>query len=242
VEDLRMQKRLTIRQYKNEGENINETLNRIAILAKKEVEDYYMGICNNNKYRTIIKAHYIPLIELLVNDNWHKVNNEVHFIDDCFRRIRYAIRTFDVDRGDFDKRVKWLLYQSVRHYCGSRGKKRDALRLIGDISALESLRECIDSTEEKTIYNASTYEETYARLYENICVKEIDFIVLDTMIHTAENYDKVTEAEISRALSKKTGRSFDSARSMIRSFKKRLRKRNIGREDIACETSAKRGI
>lgn len=62
--------------------------------------------------------------------------------------------------------------------------------------------------------------------------KEIDFIVLDTMIHTAENYDKVTEAEISRALSKKTRRSFDSARSTIRSFKTRLRKRGVRKEAV----------
>ncbi|MGG0204183.1 hypothetical protein [Bacillus mycoides] len=227
-----MQKRLTIGQYINKGEDINETLNRIAILAKKEVEDYYMRICDNNKYRTMLKAHYIPLIERLANDNWHKMNNEVHFIDDCFRRIRYAIRTFDVDRGDFDKRVKYFIYRSLRDYCGRRGEKRYNLTLIEDSNAFKAL-DCRDTAEEKAIGNASTYEETYARLYETICVKEIDFIVLDTIINTAENYDKVTEAEISRALSQKTGRSFDSARSTVRSFKKRLRTRNVRREGIA---------
>lgn len=226
-----MESRLTIRQYADRDEDINATLNRIAILAKKEVEDYYMRICDNNKYRTRIEAHYIPLIERLAKDNWHKINNEVHFIDDCFRRIRYAIRTFDVDRGDFDKRVKYFIYRSLRDYCGRRGGKRYKLTLIEDSNAFKAL-DCTDTTEEKAIDNMSTYKETYVRLYENICVKEIDFIVLDTMIHTAKNYDKVTEADISRALSKKTGRSFDSARSTIRSFKKRLRKRNVRREDI----------
>ncbi|PGD87919.1 hypothetical protein COM47_05850 [Bacillus wiedmannii] len=229
-----MKRRLTIRQYANKGEDIKAILNKTAILAKKEVEDYYVGICDNdNKYITRIKAHYIPLIESLANANWHKINNEVHFIDDCVRRIEYAIRTFDVERGDFDNRVKWLLYQSVRQYCGNRGKKRDALTMIGDISTLETLGDCVEDTEEKAIYNVITNKETCASLYKNICKKEIDFIVLDTMIHTAENYDKVTEAEISRALSKKTGRSFDSARNIIRSFKKRLRKRNVRRENIA---------
>lgn len=231
VEGLRMESRLTIGQYKNEDENINETLNRIAILAKKEVEDYYIGICDNNKYRTMIKAHYIPLIERLANDHWYKINNEVHFIDDCFRRIRYAIRTFDVERGDFDKRVKYFIYRSLRDYCGRRGEKRDKLTLIEDSNLFKAL-DCTGTTEEKAIGNATTHKETYARLYETICVKKIDFIVLDTMIHTAENHDKVTEAEISRALSKKTGRSFDSARSTVKSFKKRLRKRNVRKEAI----------
>ncbi|MEK4840005.1 hypothetical protein [Bacillus sp. FSL L8-0152] len=229
-----MENRLTIRRYANKGEDIGTTLNRTAILAKKEVEDYYTGICdNNNKYITRIKAHYIPLIEQLTIDNWYRINNETQFIEDCFRKIEYAVRTFDVGRGDFDNRVKWLLYQSVRHYCGSRGKKRDVLKLIGDISVLETLGRCVEDTEEKAIYNVITNKETCASLYKNICKKEIDFIVLDTMIHTAENYGKVTEAEISRALSKKTGRSFDSARNMIRSFKRRLRKRNVRRENIA---------
>ncbi|MGG1150995.1 hypothetical protein [Bacillus wiedmannii] len=226
-----MESRLTIGQYKNEDENINETLNRIAILAKKEVEDYYIGICDNNKYRTMIKAHYIPLIERLADDHWHKINNEVHFIDDCFRRIRYAIRTFDVERGNFDKRVKYFIYRSLRDYLGRRGGKRYKLTLIEDSNVFKAL-DCTDTTGEEAIDNTSTYEETYARLYETICVKEIDFIVLDTMIYTAENYDKVTEAEISRVLSKKTGRSFDSARSTIRSFKKRLRKSNVRKEAI----------
>ncbi|XLP21361.1 hypothetical protein ACFMB7_22790 [Bacillus toyonensis] len=227
-----MESRLTIGQYANKGEDINATLNRIALLAKKEVEDYYMGICDNNKYRARIKAHYIPLIERLAKNNWHHINNETHFIEDCYRRIRYAIRAFDIERGDFDKRAKYFIYRSLRDYGGRRGEKRDKLTLIDDSNVFEAL-DCTDTTEEKVIDNMSTYEETYARLYETICVKEIDFIVLDTMIYTAENYDKATEAEISRVLSKKTGRSFDSARGAVRGFKRRIRKRNIRKEDIA---------
>lgn len=209
-----MESRLTIRQYKNEGENINEILNRIAILAKKEVEDYYIGICDNNKYRTRIEAHYIPLIERLANDNWHRINNEIHFIEDCFRRIRYAIGTFDIDRGDFDKRVKYFIYRSLRDYCGRRGEKRDQLAFIGDTQVLETLGNCAESTENTAIYNVMVKEEVYVKL----CEKEVDIWILDAMVHTVENYDKVTDAEISRALSKKTGQSFDSARSTIRSF------------------------
>ncbi|AIY77329.1 TPA: hypothetical protein ACLQU7_002512 [Bacillus tropicus] len=223
-----MENRLTIRQYAKKDEDINATLNRIALLAEKEVKECYNGIYDN-KYVGKIEAHYIPLIERLANDNWHDINNEVHFIDDCFRRIRYAIKTFDIDRGNFDSRVKWLLYQSVRQYCGSRGKKRDALTLIGDTSVLETLGDCIDNTEEKAIYNVSTYEEIYVKL----CEKEADILVLDAMIYVAENYDKVSEKSVSRLLSERTGRSFDFARGVVRGFKQRIRKRNIRKEDIA---------
>lgn len=232
MEDLRMESRLNIRQYANKGEDISATLNRIAILAKEEVEDYYTGICDN-KYVEKIEVHYIPLIENLAKANWHKMNNEVHFIDDCFRRIRYAIRTFDINKGDFDKRVKSFIYQALRKYCGERGKRRTVLTLISDINVLETLEDCAENAEEEAICNIMTNRDTYAKLYENICKKKIDFIVLDTMIHTAENNEKVTEVAISRALSKKTGRSFDSARSTVRGFKQRIRKRNIRKEDRA---------
>lgn len=229
VEGLRMKRRLTIRHYANKGEGINETLNRIALLAEKEVGNCYTGICDNNKYITIIKAHYIPLIEQLANVNWHKMNNEVHFIDDCFRKIRYAVRTFDINKGNFDKRVKVLLHQSVRQYCGNRGKKRDALTMIGDISVLETLEDRIDNTEEKAICNVSTYEEIYAKL----CEKKTDILVLDAMVYAAENYDKVSERSVSRLLSERTGRTFDNARGAVRGFKQRIRKRNIRKDDIA---------
>ncbi|PFL18952.1 hypothetical protein COJ07_17975 [Bacillus cereus] len=224
-----MESRLNIRQYADKGENINETINRIAILAKKEVEDYHMRICDNNKYRTMIKAHYIPLIERLANNNWHRINNEIHFIDDCFRRIRYAIRTFDIDRGDFDKRVKYFIYRSLRDYCGRRGEKRDKLTLIDDTQVLETLGNCAESTENKAIYNVMVEEEIYTKL----CEKETDVVVLNAMVHTAENYDKASEAEVSRVLSERADRSFDSARGAVRGFRNRLRKRNIRKEDVA---------
>ncbi|HDX9650107.1 TPA: hypothetical protein ROY23_000499 [Bacillus wiedmannii] len=232
-----MENRLTIRQYANKGEDINETLNRIALLAKKEVGNCYTGICDNNKYVAMINANYITIIERLVNDNWYKMNNEVHFIEDCFRKIRYAIRTFDINKGNFDKRVKVLLNQSVRQYCGSRGKKRDVLTLIGDISGLETLSDCTDTTEEKAICNACTYEEIYETLYGSICEKKIDKIILDSIFDTIDSEDVVRsgvkESEITRTVAQKTDRSFDSARGAVRGFKQRLRKRNVRREEIA---------
>lgn len=234
MEELRiMKRRLDIRQYAARGENINETLNKIAMLAKKEVEDYYMGICDNNKYRTRIKAHYIPLIERLANDNWHKVNNEVHFIDDCFRRIEYAIKTFDISQGNIDKRVKCFIYQGLRKYCGERGGKRRMLTFISDVNALEMLEDCSGTVEEKAICNVVANEDIYPNLYKTVCGKGIDAVILDAMIETVESRDRVTEYDVARTLSTNTGRSFDSARGAVRGFKKRIRKRSIRKEDVA---------
>ncbi|MDH2881675.1 hypothetical protein MX155_15955 [Bacillus cytotoxicus] len=125
-------------------------------LKRKEVDNYYM-----------------PLIERLVNNKWHNINNEVHLIDDCFRKIRHAIRTFGVERGDFDKRVKYFIYQLLRDYCGRREEKRDKLMLIGYTQVLETLEISAESTENKAIYNVMMKED----IYTNLCEKETDIVV-----------------------------------------------------------------
>ncbi|PGD45078.1 hypothetical protein COM33_13175 [Bacillus toyonensis] len=203
-----------------------ERLNAAAIEAKTDEAILWEVI-----------GYYVPLIERLALENWYKMNNETHFIDDCYRKVKYAVRSFNINKGDFDMRVKVLLYQSVRQYCGNRGKKRDALRLIGYISALEKLGDCIENTEESAIYNACTYEESYETLYGSICEKKIDKIILDSIFDTIEGEDvirsEVKESEITRTVAQKTDRSFNSARGAVRGFKQRLRKRNIRKEDIA---------
>ncbi|MGG0275721.1 hypothetical protein [Bacillus rhizoplanae] len=60
-----------------------------------------------------IKAHYMPLIERLAYDNWYKMNSG---------------------------RVYVLLQQSVRQYCGNRGKLRKVLELVGEeLEALDKI-------------------------------------------------------------------------------------------------------
>jgi len=81
----------------------------------------------------------------------------------------------------------------LRKYYEERGKKRKSLTLIGDINVLETLEDCEGTAEEEAICNIMTKEDTYVKLYENICAKEIDVVILDVMIHTVENYDRVTE-------------------------------------------------
>ncbi|WP_230322505.1 MULTISPECIES: hypothetical protein [Bacillus] len=51
-----------------------------------------------------VKVYYMPLIEKLAQDHWYKMNSEAHFIDDCYRKIEYAVRSFDIEKGNFDNR------------------------------------------------------------------------------------------------------------------------------------------
>lgn len=162
-----------------------------------------------------IKAYYIPLIERLAFENWYKMNNETHFIDDCYRKIEYAVKSFDIDKGNFDNRVKVLIYQSVRQYCGNRGRKRKVLQLVGEeLCAMDRIDMNID-VEEKAL-GAIVREE----IYEKHCDRETDKIIMDIVFdtHLVEN-----KSEIARRLAQKTGRTFNSARGAVRSFIKRRR-------------------
>lgn len=105
-------------KYITRGRNMrSEELNTAAIEAK-----------TNTARMWDIKAHYMPLIEGLAKYN----NNEAHFIDNCYRKVEYTVRSFDIEKGSFDGRAKTYIYQSVRYYCSERGRKCKVLQLVGE--------------------------------------------------------------------------------------------------------------
>ncbi|AWC30025.1 hypothetical protein [Bacillus cytotoxicus] len=159
-----------------------------------------------------IEAYYMPLIERLAFENWYKMNNETHFIDDCYRKIRYAVKSFDINKGNFDNRVKTLIYQSLRQYCGDRGSRRRVLELLGE-GIIFSENDINVSVEEKAI-NTVLEEE----LYERYCDRKTDTLIVDIILKEDQVENK---SEIARRLAVKTGRSFDSARGAVRSSLKR---------------------
>lgn len=72
-------------KYITRGRNMrSEELNTAAIEAK-----------TNTARMWDIKAHYMPLIEGLAKYN----NNEAHFIDNCYRKVEYTVRSFDIEKG-----------------------------------------------------------------------------------------------------------------------------------------------
>ncbi|PFI32205.1 hypothetical protein COI53_08585 [Bacillus thuringiensis] len=158
-----------------------------------------------------IKAYYMPLIERLAFENWYKMNNETHFIDDCYRKVRYAVKSFDINKGNFDNRVKALIYQSLRQYCGDRGNRRRVLKLVGE--DVFSKNDISLSVEERAINTVVERE-----LYERYCDRKTDTLIVDIIVKEDQVENK---SEIARRLAAKTGRSFDSARGAVRSFVKR---------------------
>ncbi|MGM2670770.1 hypothetical protein ACS2QR_22800 [Bacillus cereus group sp. Bce026] len=159
-----------------------------------------------------IKVHYMAFIERLVQENWYKMDNEAHFIDDCYRKIEYAVRSFDIEKGSFDGRARVLIYQSVRQYCGNRGRKRKVLQLVGEeLDAIDRIDMAIDVEE--------LDEVVREEVYERYCDRDIDKLIVDIVFDT--DHIKST-CDIARRLAKKTGRSFDSARGAVRAFIKKM--------------------
>ncbi|KEK25178.1 hypothetical protein [Bacillus gaemokensis] len=183
---------------------VSKKLNAAAIEAKRDTARMWA-----------IKLHYMPLIERLTFENWYKMNNETHFIDDCYRKIEYAVRSFDINKGSFDNRVKALIYQSVRQYCGNRGNRRRVLQLVGE--GLDTIDKIDTNTDvEEKALEAIVREE----FYEKHCERETDKLIVDIVFDTDYIENK---SEIARRLAEKTGRTFHSARGAVRSFISRKR-------------------
>ncbi|QEL87087.1 hypothetical protein [Bacillus mycoides] len=162
-----------------------------------------------------IKAHYMAFIERLVQENWYKMNNEAHFIDDCYRKLEYAVRSFDIEKGSFDGRAKTYIYQSVRYYCSERGKRHKVLQLVGEELVSFQKEDTAVNVEEEAISAVVRGE-----VYEKYCDRDIDKLIVGIVFDT----DHIENtSDIARGLAKKTGRSFSSARGAVRSFLRRKR-------------------
>lgn len=183
---------------------INEELNALANEAK-----------TNDAKMWEVKARYMGYIERLAQTNWYKMNNEAEFIDDCYRKIEYAVKSFNEELGEFSGRVHVLLQQSVRQYCGNRGGRRKALQLVGEeLNVIDRIDTTIDV--EGEALDAVVREE----VYEKHCDREIDKLIVDIVFDT----DHIeSTCDIARRLAKKTGRTFNSARGAVRSFVRRTR-------------------
>ncbi|MFB5568619.1 hypothetical protein ACE41F_26655 [Bacillus cereus] len=200
-------------------------LNELAVAAK-----------TNEGALWEIKAHFMPFIERMAADNWYKMNNEVDFINDANRRIEYAVRSYDPNKGNFENRVNTLIEQGVRHYCGKRGTKRKVLTSMDAIEDASNATFAADDVEkdddkksskrQHAIIAADDVEATVIdsvqeiELINKYSETEMDEIILGIILGTK---DVLNQSELTRQLAEKTGRSFDSARGAVRGFLKRKR-------------------
>jgi hypothetical protein len=189
---------------------LNKTvLNQVAVAAK-----------NDEALVWEIIANYTALIEKLQLENWHKMNSETAFEDDCFRKIRYAIKTYDPTKGDFESRAQTLIYQSVKEHCGRRGNRRSVLTSLDkEITTEDGSREntFLQTIKDDTVdVEAQAIEEiTKEELLRGYAETDIENMIVDIIL---ESEALISQSEITRRLAKKTGRTFNSARGVVRTF------------------------
>jgi DNA-binding NarL/FixJ family response regulator len=193
----------------------NTQLNAKAVQAKQ-----------NEAVLWEIKAHYMTQIEKLAADNWHKMNSETQFIDDCNRAIEYAVRSYMLGKGDFNKRVQALFSQSLREYCGRRGGKRKGLDSYDQLSAGNEDNESTNALqlEDASVNVADEVIENYAanELIEKLadgCEKKRFVLV--------ELAEGLNVSEIARKLSEHNDSLFNTERTFVKRYIKKLQEGGV---------------
>ncbi|MCU5554873.1 hypothetical protein OCB15_18185 [Bacillus cereus] len=243
LDKIRTTKKINVRLLMNFDQPMHDELNALAIAAGEEIN---AGIENGTKFFELI-AYFSDDIEDLRERNWHKMNNEMHFVEDCVRKLKYGAKTFDQDKGNFIARVSSLFDQSVRQYCGNRGNQRkriifnDTIAKSVDSQSLYDERyqyaddkaadreklEKLDRDPDKNLnglavvdYEATVEEVGIDRKREKELIDkygsdDVDRVIMEIIM---EEKDYIKQAEISRRLADRTGKSFDSARGAVRKF------------------------
>ncbi|MEC3013876.1 hypothetical protein P9Y11_22960 [Bacillus cereus] len=243
LDKIRTTKKINVRLLMNFDQPMHDELNALAIAAGEEIN---AGIENGTKFFELI-AYFSDDIEDLRERNWHKMNNEMHFVEDCVRKLKYGAKTFDQDKGNFIARVSSLFDQSVRQYCGNRGNQRkriifnDTIAKSVDSQSLYDERyqyaddkveereklEKLDRDPDKNLnglavvdYEATVEEIGMDRKREKELIDkygsdDVDRVIMEIIM---EEKDYIKQAEISRRLADRTGKSFDSARGAVRKF------------------------
>lgn len=202
----------------NYGVYTNKELNDLAVRAKTDEVAAWE-----------IKAHYMPFIEMKAEKNWYKMNNEASFIDKCYSGIDYAIRTFDPQLGDFNKRVHALIKQALREHCGRRGNKREVLVSIEELHAdtmegtsyapLELIADESVNVERDALADIAAEE----MINELAGDDERKRFVLEKLAYNEE----ATQSEVARLAAEANGTKFNTERVFITRYLTSLRKEGV---------------
>lgn len=223
-----MKKTTILDQLVSAEKTLNELttkeVNELAVLAKDDVNAMWFT-----------KAFFAPFIESKRESGWHKMNNEAHFLNDCEGRIEYAVRKYDVSKGDFANRVHTLINQGLAKYCGtkrSKHRKMFAMECVmvtkptqgvgQDNEGVDSFSLAVSEARELDEQNQATdatvvHESEVEELKAIYCAKPVDETIVDIILK-GNTHGGLTHYEIARRLADITGKSFNSARSALRTF------------------------
>ncbi|ABY46805.1 hypothetical protein [Bacillus mycoides] len=196
-------------------------------LTKAEVNELAVLAQTSEEAMWLLKAHYTPTIEMLRERHWHHMNNDTHFVNDAENRIQHAVKNYNPELGNFDARITRLFKQSIAKYCGKRGQLRKNIEMLdgmvannaddnseGDIgTVLYAETQMLQKSTEEIVTEEADIEE----LKSIYCKKDTDEIIVD-IITKHNTYGGLTHYDIARRLADITGKSFHSARSVLKTF------------------------
>ncbi|MEC3196800.1 hypothetical protein P9Z84_29565 [Bacillus cereus] len=217
---------------------MNDNLNELAAAAGEEIRtverltnekvsstDIFVNESGALEHAQELFLHFSADFESISNEYWSKMNNEESFVTDCYNKLRYAVRTYDIDKGDFLSRLRPIIKRVTGDHTTRRGDRRKCLvshcfliesadRKGGNVDdhyAVEESKsmqdEVIETTRERELV------EKYGKDERSTAIMEI--------IMSDKGYIKQTD--IARQLADKLSISFDSARSSVRTFIKNMK-------------------
>ncbi|PEF03440.1 hypothetical protein COM97_27255 [Bacillus thuringiensis] len=220
----------------NFTEEQHAELNELAVAAGDELR---AGNEDGEKLNELY-AYFIETIEYIQERNWHRMNNETHFIADCYRRIKYAAKSYKPDmKTNFISRVEALLYQGVKHYCGKRGDKRKVLtssdfllemendaqspesNFVGDEKLSKSVAKIHEEDRDMSVEEQALDKVAEQEIREKYINNENDRVIVEIIL---DSKVALGQREIARRVSEVTGKSFDQARGMVRTYIKKQQK------------------
>jgi hypothetical protein len=217
---------------------MNANLNELAAAAGEEIRtnetltgekvsstDIFVNESGAFDHAQELFLYFTEDFEALSAQYWAQMNNEESFVNDCFNKLRYSARTYDINKGDFLSRIRPLIKRVVGDHTQRRGDRRKCLvshcfmvesadRKGGNVDdhyvveeAKSMQDDVIETTRERELV------EKYGKDDRSTAIMEI--------IMSDKGYIKQTE--ISRQLADKLSISFDSARSSVRTFLKNMK-------------------
>lgn len=212
-------------------------LNELAMAAGEEIRNADGKVSTDRIFQSAngefekaqeLFVYFLEDFEILRERHWHEMNNEDSFIIDCYNKLRYAARTYDIEKGNFIARIELLIKRVTGDHCTRRGDRRKVLKsrdeileqdednsgTLGKNPVFNDIDESVDV--QATAVETAREQELIEKYGDNDRNKAIMEIIMQEKSY-------IKQADIARRLADKLSISFDSARGSVRTFIKNMK-------------------
>lgn len=212
-------------------------LNELAADAGEEIRNADGKVSTDRIFQSVngefdkaqeLFVYFLEDFEAIREKYWHAMNSEESFIIDCYNKLRYAARTYDINKGNFIARIEPLIRRVTGDHCTRRGDRRKVLESRDailekdeDTSGVQGKNPVFNDVDESVNVQASAIETAREReLVEKYGDNDRNKAIME-IIMQEKSYIK--QADIARRLADKLSISFDSARGSVRTFIKNMK-------------------